>query len=128
MEGKQKQLFVVVGASAVVLAVVLFMMTRSDAEPLSPELARTVSEPSEENDAVVSRGKTGTATGARRLEEVPDEATTTVDEPGLTDKKKTKRRKKAQRKARTDEPAPEEDTSGFQPVRKGELKRPEKGP
>lgn len=127
MEGKQKQLLVVVGASAVVLALVLFMMIGSDAETPSPELARTVSEPSEENDPVVSRGKTGPATGAPRLEGVPDEATTTAEEPGLTGKQK-KKRKKSQRRARSQEPAPEEETSGFQPVRKGELKKPEKGP
>ncbi len=126
MEGKQKQLLVVVGASAVVLAVVLFVMMRSDAEPPSPELAGSVAEPSEENDPVVSRGKAVPATGAGRLEGMPDEVATSADEPGLTDKKK--RRKKAQRKAKPEETAPEEDASGFRPVRKGELKKPEKGP
>lgn len=127
MEGKQKQLLGVVGASVVVLAVVLFMMMRSNAEPPSPELDRTVSEPSEEHDPVVSRGNAGSATGAARLEGMPDEVTTTAEEPGLTDKKK-KRRKKAQRKAKSEETPPEEDASGFRPVRRGELKKPEKGP
>jgi len=127
MERKQKQLLAVVGASAVVLAVVLFTMTRSDPEPPSPELARTVSEPSEEHDPVVSRGKAGSATGAGRLEGVLDEVTATTEEPGLTGKQK-KRRKKSQRRAKPEEPAPEEDASGFRPVRRGELKKPEKGP
>ena len=127
MERKQKQLFVVVGASVVVIAVVLFMMMRSDSEAPSPELARTVSEQSEEHDPVVSRGKAGPATGARRLEGVPDEVTTTADELGLTEKQK-KKRKKSKRRAKPEEPASEEDASGFQPVGRIGLKKPEKGP
>ena len=127
MASKQKQLFLVCGASAVVLAVVLLMMMRSDSEPPSPVLTQTVSQPSEEHDPTVSRGKAEPATGAGRLEGVRDEVATTTDEPGLKDKKK-KRRKKSQRRAQSEEPAPEEDASGFRPVRKGSLKKPEKGP
>lgn len=126
MDSKQKQLFGVVGGSAVILAVALFLMMRSGAEPSAPGLPRTVSEPSEVQDPVVSRGKPAAAAGAGRLEGIPDEVETSADEPALAGK--TKRPTKSRRKSKQKEPEAEEDASGFQPVHRGTLKPPEKGP